>query len=86
MPRNLHRRVEVLFPVLSDRLRDQIRHEVVEPTLADNAGAYDMAQTGDYTRRTPAPGAAARTLQSEVLERVARRSLQMVPASPGPSR
>ena len=80
MPRNLHRRIEVMFPIDSEKLRDQIRHEVIEPVLGDNAYAYDMTVDGAYVRRSPADGRAARGAQPEVLERVARRALQVVAA------
>jgi polyphosphate kinase len=74
MPRNLHRRVEVMFPVQSEALRQQIRREVLEPVLADNAHAYDMGPDGEYVRRTPAESEPARGAQAEVLERVIRRT------------
>jgi polyphosphate kinase len=74
MPRNLHRRVEVMFPVQSEALRQQIRQEVLEPALADNAHAYDMGPDGEYVRRTPARSEPARGAQTEVLERVIRRT------------
>ena len=72
MPRNFDRRVEVMFPVESDRLRQQIRDEVIEPALGDNAGAYQMASDGSYTRRTPPEGQPPRSAQAEVLERVGK--------------
>jgi polyphosphate kinase len=72
MPRNFDRRVEVMFPVESERLRQQIRDEVLEPALGDNAGAYQMGSDGTYTRRAPAEGQAPRTAQAEVSERVGK--------------
>jgi polyphosphate kinase len=78
MPRNLHRRVEIMFPVESPALREQIRQEVLEPALADNAFAYDMDAGGAYVRRVPPEGEAARSAQGEVFDRVVRRTLQVV--------
>jgi polyphosphate kinase len=78
MPRNLHRRVEVMFPVEAETLREQIRREVLEPIFSDNAHAYDMNAEGDYLRRTPAEGDPARGAQAEVFERVVRRTLHLV--------
>jgi polyphosphate kinase len=78
MPRNLRRRVELMFPVRSEKLREQIRHEVIEPALADNAHAYDMNADGEYVRRVPPEGEPARGAQSEVFERTVRRALQVV--------
>jgi polyphosphate kinase len=74
MPRNLYRRVEVLFPIEDKALRERIRAEVIEPALGDNSRAYQMNQDGVYQRRQPDDGAAPRSAQPEVLERVARRS------------
>ena len=74
MPRNLYRRVEVLFPIESKSLRERIRQEVIEPALGDNVHAYQMREDGSYTRRRPADGTTPRSAQLEVLEHVARPS------------
>jgi polyphosphate kinase len=78
MPRNLHRRVEILFPVDAEPLREQIRQEVIEPALADNAFAYDMDAEETYRRRTAPEGETPRGAQTEVFDRVVRRALQVV--------
>jgi polyphosphate kinase len=78
MPRNLNRRVEVMFPVEDPALREQIRQEVVAPAVADNSRAYQMDAAGNYTRRTPADDKPPRSAQADVLERVARHTLQVV--------
>ncbi|HEY4184387.1 MAG TPA: polyphosphate kinase 1 [Polyangia bacterium] len=78
MPRNLHRRVELLFPIEAPELRERIRHEVLEPALARDNGAYDMDVNGDYHPRLPAVGAPRREAQAEVMDRVMRRALQVV--------
>ncbi|MCU1274688.1 MAG: polyphosphate kinase 1 [Bryobacterales bacterium] len=49
MPRNLNRRVEVLFPVSSPRLVARVRDEILETYLADQAGARCMRSDGSYT-------------------------------------
>ena len=67
MPRNLHRRVEVLVPVHAVALRDRIQREVVQPALQDNSCAYDMNSEGNYFRRSAPEGQAARSAQLEVL-------------------
>jgi polyphosphate kinase len=72
MPRNFDRRVEVMFPVESERLRQQIRDEVLEPTLGDNAGAYVLATDGSYTRRVPAADQPPRSVQAELLDRIGK--------------
>jgi polyphosphate kinase len=70
MPRNLTRRVEVLFPVEAPALRERLRREVIEPVLADNSHAYDMGADGTYHRRSPPAGEPARGAQTEVLQRI----------------
>jgi polyphosphate kinase len=81
MPRNLNRRVEVMFPVEAAPLREQIRNEVVEPALADNESAYEMHADGVYSRRVSASeGASKRNAQAEVLERVLRRTAELINA------
>lgn len=73
MPRNLHRRVEVLFPIEAEVLRQQIRDEVIGPALADNSRAYDMKEDGQYVQRTNRNDAPAINAQGEVLDRIHRR-------------
>jgi polyphosphate kinase len=85
MPRNLIRRVEVLFPVESEPLREQIRNEVIAPSLAADAGAYVMNADGVYQRAPTAEG--HRDAQAQVLERVLRRGSPAVVSVAGePSR
>ena len=69
MPRNLDRRVEALFPVEADKLREQIRLEVIAPALADNSSAYQLDNTGAYVRRAPGPGQPPLGAQTEILAR-----------------
>jgi len=54
MPRNLDRRVEVLFPVTSEAIRARIRNECVLPLEVDNQRVYEMQSDGSYRRRVPA--------------------------------
>ena len=82
MPRNFHRRVEVLFPVEEEKLRDRIRSEVIEPALADNCRARDLDADGTYRRRSPAPGEPERDAQLAVLEQGRRRGLHAVENPP----
>jgi polyphosphate kinase len=53
MPRNLDRRVEVLFPVTSEALRTRIRNECVLPLEVDDQRVYEMQADGGYRRRVP---------------------------------
>jgi polyphosphate kinase len=50
MPRNLNRRVEVLFPVLDKDIRRVILEEILKVHLADNVKARKMLPTGHYEK------------------------------------
>jgi polyphosphate kinase len=62
MPRNLYERVEVLFPLKDELLRQRICHEILPVYLADNLkarvlgsdGAYDYIQLAKGARRVSA--------------------------------
>lgn len=49
MPRNLDRRVEIVFPVLDEKLKQKAYH-VLEVELADNVKAHIMNKDGDYEK------------------------------------
>ena len=50
MPRNLNRRVEVLFPIEDPKLVRRIKDEILETYLADRTGARIMRSDGTYLR------------------------------------
>ena len=49
MPRNLDKRVEIIFPVLDDKLKDKTYH-ILELELADNVKSRIMDENGNYVR------------------------------------
>ena len=49
MPRNLDKRVEIIFPVLDDKLKDKAYH-ILELELADNVKSRIMDENGNYVR------------------------------------
>jgi polyphosphate kinase len=71
MPRNLDRRVEVLFPIASRSLCDRIRREVIEPFELDDCRVYTMERDGKYQRRKPPASAVPTDGQVAAQERVA---------------
>ena len=79
MPRNLYRRVELMFPVEDHALRARIHREVIEPSLIDNSRARDLLPDGTYIRRSPVPGEPVRDAQLMVLEPLLRQPLRAVP-------
>ena len=49
MPRNLDRRVEIIFPVLDESLQKQVRH-ILEVELEDNVKAHLLQADGTYVK------------------------------------
>lgn len=49
MPRNLDRRVEILFPVLDDTLKEKVKH-ILDVELADNTKAHVLKPDGEYEK------------------------------------
>jgi len=73
MPRNFHRRVEILCPVEDPQLRGRIR-EILDIQLADNSKAWILRADGAYDR-VKEPGPALRSQQKFIEQaRAASRS------------
>ncbi len=56
MPRNLDRRVEVLFPIDDPSLRAYLRNDVLEACMHDTVNARELRADGTYVRVRPVPG------------------------------
>jgi polyphosphate kinase len=74
MPRNLDRRVEVLFPVEDPVLVRQLRWDVLETYLRDNSRARVMRSDGTYARRALGEGEVPLDSQEALLEAAAQRA------------
>lgn len=72
MPRNLDRRVELMFPISNELIRRQIVAECVAPIGADNCRVYEMTSDGSYVRRIPDPNTAPVDAQMFTLDSVRR--------------
>ncbi|MCL1814714.1 MAG: polyphosphate kinase 1 [Treponema sp.] len=57
MPRNLERRVELLIPVLDEKVREELRN-ILEAYFKDNTQAWVLDGNGNWKRRSPSPGEA----------------------------
>jgi polyphosphate kinase len=55
MPRNLHRRVEVVFPVLDPVLKKRISDEILPAYLEDCVKARQLQPDGTFRRLHPQP-------------------------------
>ncbi len=51
MPRNLTRRVEIVFPIDNPKLIRRVRDEILATFLADNVKARELHSDGSYTKR-----------------------------------
>jgi polyphosphate kinase len=49
MPRNLHERVEVVFPVRDALLRERVKNEILAAYMADNVKSRMLLKGGQYT-------------------------------------
>jgi polyphosphate kinase len=56
MPRNLNRRVEVLFPVSRPEIIKRIRYEILHSYLHDEIGSRHMAKDGSYSAKSRRAG------------------------------
>lgn len=56
MQRNLDRRIEIVFPVEDEKLKQRLKVEILETTLMDNVGARLLHPDGSYERLFPALG------------------------------
>ncbi len=72
MPRNLDRRVEVIFPIKDPAIRAYIRGAILEVELRNNVKARVLQPDGSYVRRTPRPGEPAIDSQAWLLNHPAQ--------------
>jgi polyphosphate kinase len=68
MPRNLFRRIEVVFPILDGRLRERIIAEILADQLSDNVKARSLLATGEYVIAAHPPGGEAVRSQGRFME------------------
>jgi len=67
MPRNMHHRVEICFPIDEKRPRDQIMNYGLQNYLSDNSQAWILQADGSYKRAKPGSGK-PRSAQQTALE------------------
>ncbi len=68
MPRNLDRRVEILFPVQDPRLRQALLRDILATHLKDNVQAHRLLSDGRYERIVSQPGEPTVDSQMHLLE------------------
>ena len=82
MPRNLHRRVEVVFPILDPDIRRQILERIQPSYLADNIKARLLGPDGLYTLAARPEGTPRHRVQEEFLRHYTATPLEMPRSSP----
>jgi polyphosphate kinase len=73
MPRNLNRRVEVLFPVEDPGIVRRLRDEILAVYMSDNVKARHMNADGSYAHAHPAEGEEAIESQAWFIDHAAER-------------
>jgi polyphosphate kinase len=69
MPRNLDRRVEVLFPLEDPDLIRHVKDQILGAYMADNVKAREMGSDGTYIRKRTRRGSNAVSVQNVLIER-----------------
>jgi len=78
MTRNLEHRVELMFPIQDEKMRNELR-EIINDYFLDNCQASTLDNRGVWTRIIPAEGEKPFRVQKEMLLRAARAG-----ENPGP--
>ena len=78
MPRNLERRVEIMFPVQDEKIRAGLI-EVLNEYFRDNCQAMVLDPDGIWKRINPSPGEAPFRVQKDMLSRASRDSESIDP-------
>jgi polyphosphate kinase len=81
MPRNLERRVELMFPVLQEDLKVQVR-EILGAYFRDNCQSWVLDSGGAWTRQAPAPGEEPFRAQTALLARIVEAVEHSLSAAP----
>lgn len=73
MTRNLHNRVELMFPVESEDLKKELK-EILDVYWRDNSKAWRLGYSGDYEKLTPSGEEGAFSAQQYLLDRAAKKA------------
>jgi len=78
MPRNFVRRIEVMFPIDDEVLRERVLNEILATQLADNVRARELLSDGTYRRVVPAKDAPPVRSQNRFIAIASKRSQEIV--------
>jgi hypothetical protein len=82
MPRNFVRRIEVMFPIEDEALRDRLHDEILATMCADGAKARRLRADGTYERLPVDPAAGPGPRSQQRFIELARERAQ-APVAPG---
>jgi polyphosphate kinase len=83
MPRNLHERVEVVFPLRDPLMRDRVKNEILAAYLADNVKSRILQPGGSYVHERPRGKAVPFSSQDFLIDVAeAKRDAMSIPAPP----
>jgi len=71
LPRNLERRIELMFPILDDKLRRDCG-KILDCYFQDTAHAYRLLPSGRWEGVAPEPGEKPKGAQEQLYKRVKR--------------
>ncbi len=82
MPRNLFRRIEIMFPIEDGILCDRIQREILGITLADNTKARLLGPDGAYRRAKIPAGESPRRSQTDFIALTVPKKKDHLPGKP----
>jgi len=83
MQRNLYKRIELVIPIEDEAAQAEMI-EILELSLADTAGAWELGADGGWRRRRPAAGDEPLSVQATLIERSAARAAESPALAPAP--
>jgi polyphosphate kinase len=87
MPRNLVRRIEIMFPIEDEALRERVIGEILAVGTADNVKAWRLLSDGAYERKHSDPHHDQPPLRSQQqFIQIAREAALRAPGQTGPGR
>ena len=75
MPRNLYNRVELVIPVEDETIRAELL-DILDLSLADTVGAWELGAGGEWTPRRLAAGQDSIDVQMALIERAKQRAAE----------
>ena len=70
MARNLHRRIEICFPILDPELANRVYVESLQASLEDNTQAWALSSDGRYSRVSPQEQEERKSVQATLMKRL----------------